>query len=386
MAAVHSANEHSEVKCVFGTLLAIWKAFNYSAKKAEKLTEIEAELNIPELKVGKPSDTRWLARERCIRGVRRVLPALIQTFEEVYAESGDAEAYGLSKLLCTYKFVACLYMLCDVLHTVAKLQGSLQTKDLDLSVIPSMVESTLERLRELKDNPVSSTWFKDHSLVFSSPDHLGNLNVTVTESDRDSFIKSTYRPYLQSVIDHISSRMLSSDKVSAFSLFDPLHLPKEEEDLSTYGSEKLKTLINFYGRPQKITFESKTAVSTPDIDQDLMEAEWKVFRRLLFNKFKTNTAKDVIHALMSNSTLSSAFPNLTTLAKILSVIPVTTATVERSFSDMKLIKTRLRNRLGDETLDQAMRVSIEGPETLKEEHLEAILDHWKDCKPRRIAL
>ena len=113
---------------MFGTLLTLWKAFHYSPKKAENLTEIQAILNGPELKVTKPRDTRWLARERCVRSVRQCLPALVRTFEEIYEESRDAEAYGLSKLLCTYKFVACLYMLCDVLHTVAKLQASLQTK------------------------------------------------------------------------------------------------------------------------------------------------------------------------------------------------------------------------------------------------------------------
>jgi len=36
---------------------------------------------------------------------------------------------------------------------------------------------------------------------------------------------------------------------------------------------------------------------------------------------------------------------------ILVVIPVTTATVERSFRDMKLVKTRLVNRLGDTNLE-----------------------------------
>ena len=85
-------------------------------------------LEAPELKIHKPSDTRWLARERCIRAVHWSLPALIRTFDEIYEENGDADAYGLAKLLRKYKFVACLYMLCDVLHTLAKLQGSLQAK------------------------------------------------------------------------------------------------------------------------------------------------------------------------------------------------------------------------------------------------------------------
>ena len=59
LAAVHSANEHIEVKRAFGTLLTIWKALHFSAKKSEKLIEIEDALSIPELKVGK--HTRWLS-------------------------------------------------------------------------------------------------------------------------------------------------------------------------------------------------------------------------------------------------------------------------------------------------------------------------------------
>ena len=194
----------------------MWKAFHYSPKKAENLAEIEAVLNTPEIKVTKPSDTRWLARERCVQAVRQVLPALVQTFKDIHAESGDAEAYGLSVLLCTYKFVACLYMLCDVLHTVAKLQGSLQTKDLDLSMVPMMVQTIVGRLRELKDHPSSSTWFKDHPQVFSDPKQLGQLEVQITKSDRKSFIQGVYNPCIQSVIDHITSRMQSSDVFRLF--------------------------------------------------------------------------------------------------------------------------------------------------------------------------
>ena len=147
---MYAANEHSEVKKVFGTLLTMWKAFHYSPKKAEKLAEIQAVLEAPEIVVTKPSDTRWLARERCVCAVRKTLPALVTTFEKIYENSGDAEAYGLSKLLCTYKFVASLYMLCYILHTVSKLHGSLQSKELNLVTVPVMVSETIKRLQELR--------------------------------------------------------------------------------------------------------------------------------------------------------------------------------------------------------------------------------------------
>ena len=249
--------------------------------------EIQAVLISPDLKVVKPSDTRWLAQERCVRAVRQILPALVQTFEHIYTESGDAEAYGLSKLLCTDKFVASLYMLCDVLQTIAKLQGCLQSKDLDLSVVPAMVQSTVDALKELKDNPTHSTWFKDHSTVFSDPNKLGHLDIAISESTKESFMRNIYKPYIQSVVDHISAKMKSSDVLSAFSLFNPCHLPEKEDDLSEYGSEKLSTLRSFYGTPQIVTFESKTGHSVPNVRTEQIDVEWKIFRRLMFAKFKT---------------------------------------------------------------------------------------------------
>ena len=41
---------------------------------------------------------------------------------------------------------------------------------------------------------------------------------------------------------------------------------------------------------------------------------------------------------------------------------VGTATVERSFSQMKFIKTRLRSRISDVNLARLMQITIEGPE------------------------
>ena len=202
LAAVHASSEHNEVKRVLGTLLTMWKAFHYSPKKAENLAEIEAVLKTPELKILKPSDTRWLAQGRCVRAVQQTLQAIVATFEAIYEESGHAEANGIAKLMCTYKFVACLYMLCDVLHTVAKLQGSLQAKELDLATVPVMVKGTLTRLVELKEHPGSSTWFKDHTTVFSNQAALGNRNIVVIQADEDNFSAKVYRPYIQTVIDH----------------------------------------------------------------------------------------------------------------------------------------------------------------------------------------
>ena len=72
------------------------------------------------------------------------------------------------------------------------------------------------------------------------------------------------------------------------------------------------------------------------------------------------------------------------LLNILLTLLVGTATVERSFSDMKMIKARLRNRLSDDNLQHLMRVAIEGPE-LKDVDFNAILEVFKS-KTRRLLL
>ena len=48
----------------------------------------------------------------------------------------------------------------------------------------------------------------------------------------------------------------------------------------------------------------------------------------------------MIHAL---PTFQSTFPQVVTVAMILVVVPVTTASVERNFCDIKLVNARLRN-------------------------------------------
>ena len=77
---------------MFGTMTNLWKLFYYSPKKAEALKVVQAVLNLPQLKVVKPSSTRWLSHEQCLRAICKDLPALIITLQQLYQTSGDGEA------------------------------------------------------------------------------------------------------------------------------------------------------------------------------------------------------------------------------------------------------------------------------------------------------
>ena len=120
------------------------------------------------------------------------------------------------------------------------------------------------------------------------------------------------------------------------------------------------TRTDFYGSysPQQVTFDGQTRYSIPNLDTEQTGAEWKIFRHILFTNFSS------FLIIMSRINLLS-----------------TTSHYSNCFSDIKLIKTRLRSRLSEDTLDQAMRVCIEGPEKLSDEELDLIVNHWKEQKP-----
>ena len=80
------------------------------------------------------------------------------------------------------------------------------------------------------------------------------------------------------------------------------------------------------------------------------------------------------------------FPETFKMMNTFLVLPIGTASVERSFSHLKMIKTRLRSRLSDCSVTQLMRISIEGPEIDAvefEEILEIlkniIIEYYGDC-------
>nr|KYP50112.1 Zinc finger MYM-type protein 1 [Cajanus cajan] len=73
------------------------------------------------------------------------------------------------------------------------------------------------------------------------------------------------------------------------------------------------------------------------------------------------------------------------LLRLIMTLPVSTATTERSFSTMKLIKTRLRNKMEVDFLADSMIVYIER-DIVTSFSSNSIIEHFKSLKERRAAL
>ena len=94
--------------------------------------------------------------------------------------------------------------------------------------------------------------------------------------------------------------------------------------------------------------------------------------------------KAQLKELASNDMIKTLFPNLSKIGAICLSIPVTTASVERSFSQMKLIKTRLRSSLNDKSLSNLMKIALESPDELTDSHLEEVVNVWNRKSRRRV--
>ena len=103
-----------------------------------------------------------------------------------------------------------------------------------------------------------------------------------------------------------------------------------------------------------------------------------MYRQLLIKQPKDDISMQ-LKELLTNDKLIALFSNLHTLATICLSIPISTASAERSFSDMKLIKNRLRNLfnlLTELSLSNLMKIITKSFEKLSDCDLEEIVDVW----------
>ena len=283
LASVQAAASVPEIQKVFGMMVNLWKLFHYSPKKAEMLKEI---LKLPLLKVVKPSDTRWLSHERCMRAIRKDLPALIATLQHLHETTGDAEAFGLSALLSSFTGVASIMFLSEVLDILATMNASMQRKTADFSRLQVFIQSTLGELKSLKSQNAEWCSKTEKALEILPKDYSIEIGRHLSGSARTRFVsirtveeyrESVVIPYLDCLIGNINRRF--SDKavklLVASSIFNPA------EFLSSYGLDEIRVLADFYGREASTEYRGVTYTSPPLLSGDELISEWKVFRRAL---------------------------------------------------------------------------------------------------------
>ena len=195
--------------------------------------------------------------------------------EVIYEESGDAEAHGLALLLKKLETVAAIYMLSEVLGSIARLCKGLRTKGLDLVHVPIAVSATLQELHVIQASPTDAVWYS--SLKEKIPE-LNTAGIAMEDFDESlsTFHTRVTDPFISHLTVNINNRFADSkDLLIAFSLFDHRHLPAEcDPARKEYGKDKLVRLCEQYGVELEVRDNGRVIKVGPDIDSELIQEEW----------------------------------------------------------------------------------------------------------------
>ena len=129
------------------------------------------------------------------------------------------------------------------------------------------------------------------------------------------------------------------------------------EDLSNYGNNKLLKLLNHYGSNKVIVVSGRVIPAV--VDPMKTKMEWSFLKDVKQQQYPTGKLSMLWSCIFKFH--PDTFPNLLKLVQLALTLPLQTADVERGFSAQNLIKTAHRYRMEENTLDNLMTISVEGP-------------------------
>ena len=172
-------------------------------------------LDIPELKIVEPSDNRWISHEKCVSTVKKCYGAIVSALETIYQESNEPEALGISKILSKPSTLFAIYLLDYILPEVFKLSKSLQTEKLDLSIISSLVDATLDTLEDVLQP--AAKWVLDLQEV--KEEMAITVGINFNSDDVASFQSRVTEPFYTKLKEIISQTASFHKMLSPVSVF-----------------------------------------------------------------------------------------------------------------------------------------------------------------------
>ena len=146
-------------------------------------------------------------------------------------------------------------------------------------------------------------------------------------------------------------------------------------NFSSFDKERILKLASLY--PEEFSCYDLTAL---DLQLD-------VFLDSMQNDERFHDLQDInsLSMMLVKTRKHETFPLIHLLIKLMLILPVATASVERVFSAMTFVKNKLRNSMGDQLVNDCLVTYIE-KEVFLQVSDEKIIDRFKNMKTRRMNL
>ncbi|XP_050500925.1 52 kDa repressor of the inhibitor of the protein kinase-like [Diabrotica virgifera virgifera] len=245
-----------------------------------------------------------------------------------------------------FNFQISMHILSSVHSLTLSLSRVLQSENQDLGEAIELADAAKQVLLERRENAE-----KDFRGIFKTVSEISakydielrkprlaskqtqRSNVQ-TDSVQDYFRITIYIPYIDLFLTHIQDRFLNHRKI-----------------LSNFACLFPNKMKNFNEESCAQLFEPYSSILRDD-SRDIWVDEVKLWRQRIAGKNVKNSleALDVCNG--------DAFPNVHQMLRILAVLPVTTATNERSFSTLRRLKTYLRSTMSEDRLNGLASLNI----------------------------
>lgn len=329
---------NKELKIFFKGLNSLPTFFFHSPKRLKALSEFMSK-KLPTL-----ATTRWNFTSRLVHTVYNHQKSLVDFFCYV-SESDDFDnitgitAKGFANFLQEFKNIFVIKMLSNLLAFTDVLFNILQTKNFDILYCSQKVLEFQNQLKE-RDN-FDSIWLS----VTESSDELfvqnRNSRHNTEKSGKDYF---RFRRLYFEIIDNIQTQMdirfKSFEKLQYFNLLNPNKI-KDFAKKENFPIHLIKKLQEIYGNY---------------FNYGKLQNEFLVWYTL--NESAEKGPIEIMNYL-SEMCLKSGFSEVYKLAQLISTIPTTTASIERSFSSLKRIHTYCRSTQTQEGMNNLSLISIE---------------------------
>ncbi|KAI3746066.1 hypothetical protein L6452_08485 [Arctium lappa] len=397
LVVVAVAKKHDGVKDFFDLLALVVTVVNSSCKRKDMLREshkdrIQEEIGNEEIVTGKglnqeislirAGDTRWNSHLKTITSLISLFPEVKMVLEYV-EDDGDngasrLQASGLLSYFKTFEFVFYMHLVLTILGLTNSLSQALQRKDQDILEAVDLIRTTKAQLQMLRENGFDQVLEKCYSFcdkheivkldMMEGYVNTRNPRKRMNISNRHHYNYDIFNTVLAMQIREFGDRFceISTDLLQNMAALNP------RNSFSQFNKSSLLKLSKMYPRD----FDEK--------ERMILEHELDIYYHFIYNDVRfanLNGIADLARSMVATRKHLS-HPLVYRLLKLTLVLPVATATVERCFSAMKLVKTDLRNRIGDDFLNAALICDIE-----KEAHAkvktEDVIDRFQKMKTRR---
>lgn len=361
------------IRNAIGSIKATINFFKDSPKRFRILKSEIEKLDTKRRRLLSFCETRWVERHDCIMCFRELLDAILASLTTIStwpAKENGTLASQLLHQLSNDVFVISMVILHKTLAVTKGLSETLQKKDYDLVQCIELVKHARSVLQGFRDDPeVFNRWFKEAEELLGNDIHKPRVvgrqtmraNIDVQDA-REYFRISCFYSYIDTVLSQLDVRFLGHQQ---HALCISSLLPSR---CCSVTFEDIRPAVTFYERYLDRPYEV-------ELEFGLWQSKWSTYS-------KTAPPPSAVTEALAYCSNQPALTNIRKLLLIFAAIPVTSASSERAFSQLRLIKTYLRANMTEDRLSSLLIGRIHRERVMRI-NLESIIDVFSE-KNRRL--